>query len=357
MGSTPRLEFSSSAPPTSPTGPTLENRVELLKLHARKMTLGDDLDFQAFARQTERFSGADLESLCQEAGEYAYQRKDGPKTVGQQDFVAALRRRRAVSRTETRSWSDLVLPPDTLRQLQSLAKLIANPDEGREFGLRPPTGALLYGPPGTGKTTIAQVLASQLAGDVSFVSVKGSDVVSKYVGESAQKVREIFDKARAQTPSILFIDEIETVLPARGEGIQGGERESVVTEFLQQLDGIESGQGIFVLGATNLPDRIDPAVLRGGRIGRQIEIPLPTLENREELFRRYASDKAIAPDVDFGELARWTEGLSGADIESVCADAAENAFMRESGPRQVMKADFETVVQRQLQRQRRGQTQ
>jgi ATP-dependent 26S proteasome regulatory subunit len=120
------------------------------------------------------------------------------------------------------------------------------------------------------------------------------------------------------------------------------------------LDGIESGQGVFVLGATNLPDRVDPAVLRGGRIGRQIEIPLPTVENRGELLRRYTGDKALAPDVEFGELARWTDGLSGADIESICADAAEYAFMRDSGPRQVTKADFQAVVERQLQRHRHG---
>jgi SpoVK/Ycf46/Vps4 family AAA+-type ATPase len=332
--------------------PTLENRVDLFKLHTRNMKVGDDLDFEALGRQTDRLSGADIESLCQEAGQVAYQRKDGPKVVGQQDFLAALRRRRAVAKIERRSWSDLVLPPDTLRQLQSLARLIGNPDEGRDFGIKPPSGALLYGPPGTGKTTIAQVLATQLAGDVSFVSVKGSDVVSKYVGESAQKVREIFDRARAQSPAILFIDEIDTMLQARGDGNQ--ERESVVTEFLQQLDGLESGKGVFVLGATNLPERLDPAVLRGGRIGRQIEIPLPTEENREELFRRFTGDKAIAPDVDFADLAHWTDGLSGADIESLCADAAEYAFMRDSGPRQVTKADFEAVLKRQMQRQQRG---
>jgi ATP-dependent 26S proteasome regulatory subunit len=254
-----------------------------------------------------------------------------------------LRRRRAEARLPERGWEELILPAETVSQLKSLARLIADPEAGREFGVTPPSGALLAGPPGTGKTTIAQVLASQLRGEVAFLPAKGSDLVSKYVGESAVRVRDLFDRARAQPPAIIFIDEIDALLPTRGGD---SEREGILTEFLQQLDGLDSTPGVFVLGATNLPERIDPAVTRPGRLGRRIDIPLPDLAGRRALIGLHSARLHLDSGVDLGELAAATEGASGAGIEGICNDAAEHAFFREAGPRRVTAADFAVALQR-----------
>ena len=328
--------------------PTLENRTQLFALHLRNMQVSGDVDTGALARQTERYSGADIESLCQEAGQHAYRRRSGERKITAADFEAVLARRRTVAQVQARTWDDVVLPVETKQTLKALAQLIADPDAAAAFGVQPPTGALLYGPPGTGKTTIAKVFATELASQASFLSAKGSDLVGSYVGESAQKVRDLFDRARAASPAVIFIDEIESLLPARGSGGPSGgggaERESVVTEFLQQLDGLNSSGGIFVLGATNLPDRVDPAALRGGRLSRHIEIPLPTLSNREELFRRNTAAMTLAADVDLATLASQTSGRSGADIASLCSAAAEHAFMRGTDPKEVTAEDFAAVV-------------
>lgn len=329
----------------------------LLELHTRRLQLESPLDLASLTRLTERFSGADVEAVCQDAAAFAYERTEGPRAVTQQDFEAVLRRRRQVARIERRDWSDLILPEETLGELRRLARMIADPAAAIEFGLKPPTGALLYGPPGTGKTTIAQVLASQLAGDVSFISAKGSDLVSKWVGESAKKVAELFERARAATPAIIFIDEIDALLPARrGDSLGGSEQESVVTEFLQQLDGIDSTPGVFVLGATNLPERVDPAVRRGGRLGREIEIPLPTRENRRAMLEKFTGRLRLGQDVDFEALAAETEGMSGADLESLCSSAAENAFMNADGPRPVGQEDFLRQVTAWQRRRGEGRT-
>jgi SpoVK/Ycf46/Vps4 family AAA+-type ATPase len=189
------------------------------------------------------------------------------------------------------------------------------------------------------------VLASQLQGQVSFHQAKGSDVVGKWVGESAQRVRRLFERARAQTPAIIFIDEIDTLLARRGSD-DNAERQSVVTEFLQQLDGLDSTPGVFVLGATNVPERLDPAATRPGRLGRKIAIPLPTLDNRRALFELHLRDARTQDDVVAAELAEHTEGASGADVESICAQAAERAFIRQSGPRAVTREDLTFAVAR-----------
>ncbi len=325
--------------------PGLTEREALLRLHTREFDLAGDVDLAALARMTERASGADLEALCQAAGETAYARGEGPRAVTNDDFLTVLRRRRTEARLPERGWDELILPAETVSQLKSLARLIADPEAGREFGVRPPSGALLAGPPGTGKTTIAQVLASQLRGEVTFLSAKGSDLVSKYVGESAGRVRDLFDRARAQPPAIIFIDEIDALLPARREGADA-EREGILTEFLQQLDGLDSTPGVFVLGATNLPERIDPAVTRSGRLGRRIDIPLPDLAGRRALFDLHSARLQLDPAVDLGELAAATEGASGAAIEGICDDAAEHGFSREVGPRLVTSDDFAVALRR-----------
>ena len=327
--------------------PNLENREALFRLHSSELKFAHEIDFAELARLTERLSGADIEAMCQEAAQIAFQRGEGRRAITDDDFRVVLRQRRVGVEVKSASWDDLILPEETLRQLKTLARLIGDPEAGKALGIRRPTGAVLYGPPGTGKTTIARVLASQSRGDVSFFQAKGSDVISKFIGESGQHVRNLFDQARARTPSIIFVDEIEALLPRRDQIEQsGGEREAVVTEFLQQIDGLDSTPGVFVLGATNLLERVDEAVLRGGRLSRHIEIPLPDAESRARLFALFTKEMTLDPDVDVDVLGDQSDGESGAGIESICHDAAEYAFMRNEGAQSVTAENFAAVLAR-----------
>jgi SpoVK/Ycf46/Vps4 family AAA+-type ATPase len=330
--------------------PDARAREAVLRACLRGVPGADQLAVGALVTDTEGRSAAELATLVDAAKMKALERVaegvDASPLLTQADLeqAAAERRGKDSPTLPPLTWDDLILPSPTLAALKSLAELIANPRAGSDLGVRPATGALLYGPPGTGKTTIARVIASETKGRVSFLPAKGSDLVSKWVGESARKIRDLFARARAVSPTIVFIDELEALLPARGGNVE--ERESVVTEFLQQLDGIDSTPGVFVLGATNLPDRIDPAVLRGGRQGRHIEIPLPDQAAREALFRLHSRRLALHPDVDADALAATTDGRSGADIEALCNEAAEAALRRGAAPRAVTQADFLSVLSR-----------
>jgi transitional endoplasmic reticulum ATPase len=334
-------------------------RVDLPDAQAREAVLraclhgvpgAERLSVDSLVAETEGRSAAELATVVDAAKMRALERVaegvDVSPVLTQADLEQALAERRGkdAPTLPPLTWDDLILPEPTLATLKSLTELIADPRAGSDLGVRPATGALLYGPPGTGKTTIARVIASETKGRVSFLPVKGSDLVSKWVGESARKVRDLFARARAVSPTIVFIDELEALLPARGGTVE--ERESVVTEFLQQLDGIDSTPGVFVLGATNLPDRIDSAVLRGGRLGRHIEIPLPDQAARAALLRLHGRRFTLYSDVDPDALAAMTEGRSGADIEAACNEAAEVALHRRTEPRAVTHADFVTVLGR-----------
>jgi transitional endoplasmic reticulum ATPase len=330
--------------------PDAEAREAVFRACLHGLPGAEAIRLERLVEETEGRSAADVASLVEAAKIKALERvaeglADSP-TLTQADLEEALAERRGKDAPTLAplTWADLILPEPTLTALKSLADLIADPRAARELGMRPATGALLYGPPGTGKTTIARVIASETKGRVSFLPAKGSDLISKWVGESAKKVRDLFARARAVSPSIVFIDELEALLPARGG--DADERESVVTEFLQQLDGIDSTPGVFVLGATNLPDRVDPAVLRGGRLGRHIEIPLPDQAGREALFRLHSRRLTLHDDFDPAALAPATDGRSGADIEAWCDEAAEVALQRRGEPRAVTQADFLTVVGR-----------
>ncbi len=240
------------------------------------------------------------------------------------------------------TWDELVLELRTKRELRQMQIMLEKPDMARELGVHPPTGILLKGPPGTGKTTIARVLAYEA--QCNFVSISPADINQMYVGESEKKVRDIFAKARASSPCIIFIDEIDALLPVRQGGV-AIHSDKVVNQFLQEMDGITPNTRVFVVGATNRPDMLDPAVRRGGRLSREIEIPLPDYNARLQLFQLCTRSTNLCSDVSLEELASGSAGYSGADIKALVNEAGLIALIRltdtePESPKQLKQEDF-----------------
>ena len=220
------------------------------------------------------------------------------------------------------TWDALVLPETIKAQLQQLQAVIEEPESARRFGIDPPTGLLLAGPPGTGKTTVAKVLAAQAR--CSFYPVSGADVMSKWVGESEGNIRRLFERARANRPSIVFIDEIDAIAGRRG-AVEV--HDTQVNQLLAEIDGVAGQRGVFVVGASNRPDQIDPAMLRGGRLSRTIILGLPDEAGRLAILRLHAA-RMPTVDVRLDELAREAEGLSPADLKALCQEAGLAAMTR-----------------------------
>jgi transitional endoplasmic reticulum ATPase len=231
-------------------------------------------------------------------------------------------------RTETGAgltWDDLVLAPKTKRELRQMQIMLEKPAMAKELGVEAPTGILLKGAPGTGKTTIARVLASEAK--CRFFSITPADINQMFVGVSEQRVRDLFARARANAPSIIFIDEIDALLPARQGGV-AIHSDKVVNQFLQEMDGMTPNSRVFIVGASNRPDMLDPAVRRGGRLSREIEIPLPDRDARFQLLGLFTKGVKLAADVNLDDLADRTEGYSGADLKAVVNEAGLQALIR-----------------------------
>ena len=241
------------------------------------------------------------------------------------------------------TWESLILPVPIKRQLQQLQAVIEEPESARRFGVDPPTGLLLAGPPGTGKTTVAKVLAAQAR--CSFYPVSGADVMSKWVGESEGNIRRLFERARENRPSIVFIDEIDAIAGRRG-AVEV--HDSQVNQLLAEIDGVAGQRGVFIVGATNRPDQLDPALLRGGRLSRTIVLGLPDEAARLEMLKLHTA-RMPTIEVDLVDLARKTEGLSPADLKGLAQEAALAAMARgdDSGEEaQVRHEDFEEALAR-----------
>jgi transitional endoplasmic reticulum ATPase len=249
------------------------------------------------------------------------------------------------------TWDALILPGPIKAQLQQLQAVIEDPDSALRFGVEPPTGLLLAGPPGTGKTTVAKVLAAQAR--CSFYAISGADVMSKWVGESEQNIRRLFERARENRPSIIFIDEIDAIAGRRGD-VQV--HDSHVNQLLAEIDGVSGQRGVFIIGATNRPDELDPAILRGGRLSRTILLGLPDQAGRLAMLQLHSA-RMPTVGVDIERLAERTDGFSPADLKALCQEAALAAMMR-SGAAQgqppvepaaatsVTQADFDEALAR-----------
>ena len=223
---------------------------------------------------------------------------------------------------------------------ENIIQGLKNPQVFKEMGIRPARGILLYGPPGTGKTLIARALANDCG--ANFISIKGSELRSKWFGEPEEKIRFIFETARKVAPCIIFLEEIDALAPVRGTDASGL-TESIVNQLLAEMDGIEATEDVFVVGATNRVDLIDPALLRSGRFDYQINVPLPDKEGRRDIFAIHLKKEIMGEDIDLEEVIQKTEGLSGAEIEEVCRLAALKA-LREVGFKKLNKVRMEHLI-------------
>ncbi|MEM3561165.1 MAG: AAA family ATPase, partial [Nitrososphaerota archaeon] len=215
------------------------------------------------------------------------------------------------------------------------------PDVFKRLGIKPPRGILLYGPPGTGKTLLAKAVATE--SQANFISVKGPEVLSKWVGESEKAIREIFRKARETAPCIIFFDELDSIAPRRGVHGDSGVTDRIVNQLLTEMDGMQTLKEVVIIGATNRPDLIDPALLRPGRFDRVLYVPPPDEKARLQIFKIHTKEMPLAKDVSIEELAKITEGYTGADIEALCREAAltaarENIEAKEINAKHFMEA-------------------
>jgi transitional endoplasmic reticulum ATPase len=352
--------------------PDRHGRLEILEIHSRGMPLSQDVDMSHLAEITHGFVGADLEALCREAAMICLRRlmpdidfslttipyeQLAKLEVHMEDFLGALREvepsaiREVFVEVPDVYWRDvggLKWVKERLKEAVEWPLKYAH--LFKEAGIKPPKGILLSGPPGCGKTLLAKAIANESR--VNFISVKGPALLSKYVGESERGVREIFRKARQAAPCIIFLDEIDALLPMRGVGSGDSHvSERVLSQFLAELDGIEELKGVLVLGATNRLDILDAAVLRPGRFDEIVEIPPAQEEDRREIFKVHLRGKPLAPGIDAGALAARTEGFTGAEIASVCNQAALSAVRRalskggkKPGPVLVTAPDLEEAM-------------
>jgi cell division protease FtsH len=237
------------------------------------------------------------------------------------------------------------------QEISEVVDFLRNPGRFRDIGARIPKGVLLVGPPGTGKTLLARAVAGEAG--VPFLSVTGSDFMEMFVGVGASRVRDLFQTARKQSPAIIFVDEIDSIGRKRGAGLGGGhdEREQTLNQMLSEMDGFDPTEGVVMIGATNRPDILDPALLRPGRFDRQIVVPLPDLEERLPILRVHCKDKRVGPDVDLSIVARGTPGMSGADLANLVNEAALHAVRR--GSEVIEMRDFDAARDRVLMGQRR----
>ncbi len=343
--------------------PNGQARREILEIHARGMPLAGDVDLRELADTTHGFTGADLNAFCREAAMAALRRQlpglgrdSAPVThdalmameVGMADFTDALAevepsglREVAVDIPNVR-W-DEVGGLDAIKQAlqEAIAWPIGQPQLFQHVGLRPPRGILLYGPPGNGKTLVVKALASQ--SKLNFISVKGPELLSKYVGESERGVRELFARARQMAPCIVFLDEVDALAPRRGLGNQSPVTDRVVSQLLTELDGIEVLKDVWVIAATNRLDMLDDALLRPGRLDYRLEVPKPDEATRAAILAVHLRGKPVEAGVDRAMLAQQTEGMSAAEVRFVCDRAAMNALRRVFSGAAVGSVDVATL--------------
>jgi len=323
--------------------PDRDGRREILLIHSRGMPLAEDVNLDFFAEKTHGYVGADLQALCRESAMKALRRylpdiENADKLitpelleileVTQDDFQTAMKEiqpsaiREVFTEIPNVRWTDVGGLDNQVRELKEAIEWPLKFKESfSRMGISPPRGILLFGPPGCGKTLLAKAVATE--SEVNFISIKGPEVMSKWVGESEKAVREIFRKAKMAAPTIVFFDEIDALAPKRGSGFgDSGSTERVISQLLTEIDGLEMIKQVVIIAATNRPDIVDNALLRPGRFDRFVLIPPPDQKSRLKILQIFTKEMPIAKDVNLKQIAKEIEGFSGADIESLCRESA-----------------------------------
>jgi transitional endoplasmic reticulum ATPase len=325
--------------------PNVKGRKEILQIHTRGMPLEDDVDLDSYAEITYGFVGADIMAVSREAAMFAL-RKILPKInldepisgdiiqdlrICNDDFVQAINMiepsamREVMVEIPNVSWNDVGGLEEIKNELKEAVEWpLKYPKLFEKAGIRPLNGILLFGPPGCGKTLLAKAIATESKSN--FISIKGPEIFSKWVGESEKAVREIFRKARQAAPSIIYFDEIDAVSSGRGEYAGTQVFASIVNQILVEMDGIENRKGIVTIASTNRPDIVDPAFLRPGRFDRLIYVDTPDFESRLKILEVHSKNMPLSDDVSLKHVAQITEGYSGADLENVCREAGMQAI-------------------------------
>ncbi|MEK6890417.1 MAG: CDC48 family AAA ATPase [Nanoarchaeota archaeon] len=352
--------------------PDKNARLNILKIHTRNMPLHVDkkdpkrnVDLIALAGKTHGFVGADLSALAKEAAMNVLRKIlpelkiDGDEAIPKEvldkiiieseDFESALKvvrpsaMREVLVETPNVGWNDIGGLDKTKSELKEAVEWpIKSPEAFKRLGIRAPRGILLYGPPGTGKTLLAKAVAKE--SESNFINVKGPSLLSMWVGKSEEGVRKIFERARQVSPCVIFFDEIDALAGRRGLDAGNKVTERVLNQLLAEVDGLEGLKDVTIIGATNRPDMLDPALLRPGRFDRVILVDVPDSESRKKIFEVHLKNTPMSKDVDMVEMVKLTEGFVGADIESLVREAAMNALRKDMGAKEVTRADFDDAM-------------
>jgi len=339
--------------------PDATGRLEILAIHTKNMKLDESVDLESIASETHGYVGADVAALCTEAALQCIREKMDlidlddetiPAEVLESMAVTMDHFRTALNMSNPSALREMVVevPTVTWEDIGGLEKVkfelretvqypVEHPELFQKFGMQPSKGVLFYGPPGCGKTLLAKAIANECQSN--FISIKGPELLTMWFGESESNVREVFDKARAASPCVLFFDELDSIAKSRGSslGDAGGAADRVINQILTEMDGMGSKKNVFIIGATNRPDIIDPAVLRPGRLDQLIYIPLPDLPSRMAILKSVLRKSPVAKDVDLEFMAQHTHGYSGADLTEICQRAAKIAI------RQSIEAEIQRI--------------
>ncbi|MBS3766062.1 CDC48 family AAA ATPase [Candidatus Bipolaricaulota bacterium] len=341
--------------------PDTEGRKEIFMIHTRGMPLDEDLDLDEFIDLTYGFTGSDIEALARESAMNALRRllpeidiqdESIPSealeqlVVTHQDMFEAYKGidpsalREVLADVPHVSWDDVGGLHEVKQTMSEIIELpLTSPESFRRIGIDPPRGVLLYGPPGTGKTLLAKAIANE--SNANFITAKGSDLLSKWYGESEQRIAEVFDKAKQVSPAIIFLDELDALAPERGGG--GGEpraTERIVNQLLSEMDGLEELKGVVVVAATNRPDMVDSALLRPGRFDELVHVPVPDRDGRLKIFEVHTSEMSLGPGIDLEKLADLSDDFTGADIAAVCKKAGRLALREDVDSQHVQMNHF-----------------
>ncbi|KAF9171013.1 AAA ATPase cdc48, partial [Mortierella sp. AD010] len=357
-----------------PTG-----RLEILRIHTKNMKLDDDVDLEQIASETHGYVGSDIASLCSEAAMQQIREKMDlfdlddetidaevldSLAVTMENFRYALgisnpsALRETVVEVPTTTWNDIGGLEKVKQELQETVQYpVEHPEKFLKFGMSPSRGVLFYGPPGCGKTLLAKAIANEC--QANFISIKGPELLTMWFGESEANVRDVFDKARAAAPCVMFFDELDSIAKARGgsSGDAGGAGDRVLNQILTEMDGMNAKKNVFVIGATNRPDQIDGALLRPGRLDQLIYIPLPDEASRLAVLKSTLRKSPISTEIDLSFIAKTTHGFSGADLTEICqracklairenieADMRKERERKERGEEEAMDEDDEDLV-------------